>query len=185
MRPLHHRLKEHADSIDACLKKTKLKEEDNSSALAHHIFENPSHSIKFDQVQLIAIVPQLLKQKIREALEIAKNKPAIIKDNGEFHISEIWEPVTQKLKTHKKNLLGQQPSMPLPKFGPWHNNNSKFGSSLVLFSVFSFIYLVILLSGKKFEFNLMMIGTGPFEIIVRKINHLPSIAEVSLLTSLL
>ena len=48
MRPLHHRLKEHADSIDACLKKTKLKEEDNFSALAHHIFENPSHSIKFE-----------------------------------------------------------------------------------------------------------------------------------------
>ncbi|XP_065568918.1 uncharacterized protein LOC136032575 [Artemia franciscana] len=95
MRPLHHRLKEHANSIDACLKKTKLKEEDNFSALAHHIFENPSHSIKFDQAQFIAIVQQLLKQKIREALEIAKNKPAINKDNGEFHISEIWEPVNR------------------------------------------------------------------------------------------
>ena len=78
MRPLHHRLKEHADSIDACLKKTKLKEEGNFYALAHHIFENPSHSIKFDQAQLIAIAPQLLKQKIREALEIAKiNQPSI------------------------------------------------------------------------------------------------------------
>ena len=40
MRPLHHRLKEHADSIDACFKMTKLKEEDNFSALAHHIFED-------------------------------------------------------------------------------------------------------------------------------------------------
>ena len=29
MRPLHRRLKEHADSINACLKKTKRKEEDN------------------------------------------------------------------------------------------------------------------------------------------------------------
>ena len=66
--------------------------------------------------------------------------------------------------------------MPLPKFGPWHNNNSRFGSSLVLFSVLSFIYLVILLFGKKLEFNLMMTGTGPVEIIVRKINHLTSVA---------
>ena len=102
MRPLHHWLKEHADSIDACLKKTKLKEEDSFSALTHHIFENTSHSIKFDQAQLIAIVPQVLKQKIREALEIAKNKPALNKDNGEFHISKIWEPITHRLKTHKK-----------------------------------------------------------------------------------
>lgn len=102
MRSLHHRLKEHADSIDACLKKTKLKEEDTFSALAHHIFENPSHSVDFDQAQLIAIVPQLLKQKIREALEIAKNKPAINKDNGEFRISEIWEPITHRLRTRKK-----------------------------------------------------------------------------------
>ena len=70
--------------------------------MAHHIFENPSYSIKFDQAQLIAIVPQLLKQKIREALEIVKNKSAINKDNGEFHISVIWEPITHKLKTHKK-----------------------------------------------------------------------------------
>ncbi|XP_065577590.1 uncharacterized protein LOC136038443 [Artemia franciscana] len=102
MRHLDHRLKEHADPIDAYLKKTKLKEEDSFSALARHIFENPSHSIKFDEDQLIAIVPQVLKQKIREALEIAKNKPAINKDNGEFHISEIWEPMTRRQITYKK-----------------------------------------------------------------------------------
>ena len=65
MRPLHHQLKEHADSIDACLKKTKLNEEDNFSALAQQIFENHSYSIKFEPAQLIAIVPQPLKQKIR------------------------------------------------------------------------------------------------------------------------
>ena len=29
-------------------------------------------------------------------------KLAINKDNGEFHLSKIWEPITHKLKTHKK-----------------------------------------------------------------------------------
>ena len=61
MRPLYRRLKEHADSIDACLKKTKLKEEDSFYALALRIIENPSHAIKLDQAQLIAIFFTSLK----------------------------------------------------------------------------------------------------------------------------
>ena len=55
MRPLHHRLKEHADSIDACLKITKLKEEDNFSALAHHIYEDLSTPLSLTKPNLLLL----------------------------------------------------------------------------------------------------------------------------------
>ena len=66
------RLAEHEQEIDHALSNGHRHNYTFKSALAEHIFENPSHSVYFEKAQILATCTGL-HQTIREAVEI-KNK---------------------------------------------------------------------------------------------------------------
>ena len=75
-RPLSVRIKEHQKSVQKA---------DGRSALSDHILANPKHTIKWNSVEkLDTNQNNTIARKLNEAVQIARYKPALNRDNGLF-----------------------------------------------------------------------------------------------------
>jgi hypothetical protein len=79
-RPMEFRMKEHKNDIE---------HKKESSALACHIIENPTHKIEIESATLIVSEPRYFHRKFKESIHIRKTTNRMNRDLG-MDINPIW-----------------------------------------------------------------------------------------------
>ena len=58
--------------------------------------ENPDHTVKLENTEVLAVEPKWFERGVKEAIYIRANKPSLNRDTGRYNLPSVWNNTIKK-----------------------------------------------------------------------------------------